>query len=147
MSCRSTTPLGISNRRYPAAIDTAQELRIAGYDVRIVTPARFVATKLEAFHGRGGNDFPTSHDLEDIIALADGRPEIVDDVQAAHEQVRAYIASEISTLLGAPDFVEALPGFPLPDAASQARLSIVEGRLLARARLGAGRSIDAPDAP
>jgi len=41
--------LGFSNRWYPAAIGTAQSLRIAGHDVRVVTPALFVATKLEAF--------------------------------------------------------------------------------------------------
>ena len=48
--------LGFSNRWYPAAIETAQVQAIAGYDVRIVTPALFIATKLEAFHGRGAND-------------------------------------------------------------------------------------------
>ena len=47
--------LGFSNRWYPMAIDTAQHLDIAGHRVRIVTPALFIATKLEAFHGRGGN--------------------------------------------------------------------------------------------
>jgi hypothetical protein len=61
--------LGFSNRWYPAAIETAQILDIAGLDVRVVTPALVIATKLEAFHGRGGNDIFASHDLEDIIAV------------------------------------------------------------------------------
>ena len=65
--------LGFSNRWYPMAIDTAQHLDIAGHRVRIVTPALFIATKLEAFHGRGGDDVFASHDLEDIIAVVDGR--------------------------------------------------------------------------
>lgn len=69
--------LGFSNRWYPTAIETAQTLSIAGHDVRVVTPALFVATKLEAFHGRGRDDIFASHDLEDIIAVVDGRPEIV----------------------------------------------------------------------
>jgi hypothetical protein len=47
------TVLGFSNRWYPAAIETAQTFHIAGHDVRVVTPALFIATKLEAFHGRG----------------------------------------------------------------------------------------------
>jgi len=64
--------LGFSNRWYPTAIETAQTLRIAGHEVRVVTPALFVATKLEAFHGRGGDDVVASHDLEDIIAVVDG---------------------------------------------------------------------------
>ena len=43
----------------------------------------FIATKLEAFHGRGGGDIVASHNLEDIIAVAEGRPEIVGEVAAA----------------------------------------------------------------
>jgi hypothetical protein len=64
--------LGFSNRWYPRAIETAQTLDIAGHNIRVVTPALFVATKLEAFHGRGGDDVSASHDLEDIIAVVDG---------------------------------------------------------------------------
>lgn len=121
--------LGFSNRWYPAAIESAQVQRIAGHDVRVVTPALFLATKLEAFHGRGRGDIFASHDIEDIVTVIDGRPEIVADVSAAASAVRAYIADEIRTLLGASDFLEALAGFLLPDAASQARRGLVEKRL------------------
>ena len=121
--------LGFSNRWYPAAIETAQVLRIAGHDVRIVTPGLFVATKLEAFHGRGGDDLVASHDLEDIIAVVDGRAEIVDDVAAAADDVRAYIGAEIRALLDNRDFTEALAGFLLSDPASQARRALLESRL------------------
>ena len=69
--------LGFSNRWYPDAIETASTIDVAGHFVRIVTPALFIATKLEAFRGRGGGDAFASHDLEDIIAVIDGRPDIV----------------------------------------------------------------------
>ena len=122
--------LGFSNRRwYPTAIATAPTLQISGHDVRVVTPVLFIATKLEAFHGRGGDDVIASHDLEDIIAVVDGRPEIVGDVAAASDDVRAYIGDEIGALLHNRDFTEALAGFLLPDPASQARRSLLEGRL------------------
>lgn len=126
--------LGFSNRWYPMAIETAQRFDIAGHSARIVTPPLFIATKLEAFHGRGGDDVFGSHDLEDIITVVDGRPAIVDDVGAADREVRAYIAAEIGSLLKNPDFTEALAGFLLPDAASQARRSILEQRLVALSR-------------
>jgi hypothetical protein len=126
--------LGFSNRWYPMAIDTAQRVDIAGYRTRIVTPALFIATKLEAFHGRGYDDVFASHDLEDIVTVVDGRPEIVNDVAVSDKQVRAYISAEIRSLLDNPDFVEALAGFLLPDAASQARRTILEQRLEALAR-------------
>lgn len=115
------TVLSFSNRWYPTAIDTAETFHTAGHDVRVVTPALFIATKLEAFHGRGGNDVVASHDLEDIIAVVDGRPEIVDD--GAGADVRGYIGTEIRALLDDPNFIEALGGFLLPDAASHGRRS------------------------
>jgi hypothetical protein len=123
--------LGFSNRWYPAAIETAQTLQIAGHEVRVVTPALFIATKLDAFHGRGGGDIVASHDLEDIIAVVDGRPEIGSDVAAAGADVRDYIGKEIRALLDDPNVVEALGGFLLPDVASQGRRSRLETRLRA----------------
>ncbi len=136
--------LGFSNRWYPTAINTAQRLDVAGHGVRIVAPALFIATKLEAFYGRGADDIFASHDLEDIVAVVDGRPEIVDDVAAADEQVRGYIASEIRLLLDDPNFVEALPGFLFPDAASQARRDILERRLGALSGVARTRTASAP---
>jgi hypothetical protein len=121
--------LGFSNRWYPAAVDTALVHRIAGHDVRVVTPALFLATKLEAFRGRGGGDMYASHDLEDIVTVIDGRPEIIADVGAAGADVRAAIASDVRSLLDDADFREALAGFLMPDAASQARRGLVEERL------------------
>ena len=126
--------LGFSNRWYPAAIITAQMRRIAGHNVRIVTPPLFIATKLEAFHGRGANDVFASHDLEDIVTLVDGRPEIVQEVRGADPAVRAYLAVEIRALLDNADFLEALPGFLLPDVGSQARRGLLKERLRALCR-------------
>jgi hypothetical protein len=54
---------------------------------------------------------------------------IVDDVAAASDDVRAYIGTEIRALLDNRDFTEALASFLLPDPASQARRSLLEGRL------------------
>ena len=121
--------LGFSNRWYPMAVQTADTLNIAGHTLRVVAPALFIATKLEAFHGRGSGDVRASHDLEDIIAVVDGRPEIVNDVAAADTAVRGYIADEIRTLIGDAEFLEALAGFLLPDRASQARRGLLENRL------------------
>jgi hypothetical protein len=127
--------LGFSNRWYATAIETAQTLDIAGHEVQVVTPALFVATKLEAFHGRGDDDVVTSHDLEDIIAVIDGRQELASEVAAAPTDVRDYVASELRALLEDRDFVEALGGFLLPDPASQERRGLLERRLRSLAAL------------
>lgn len=127
--------LGFANKWYSPAIQAAQTVWIAGSAVRIVTPPYFVATKLEAFHGRGTHDVAMSHDLEDIITVVDGRSELVGEIKSADSALRSYVGSEIGKLLTSSDFVDALSGFLLPDAASQARHSLLVERLKAIAAL------------
>jgi hypothetical protein len=89
----------------------------------------FLATKLEAFRGRGGGDLLASHDLEDIITVIDGRHELLDDVRASASQLRSYIAHEIGVLLQNSEFNQALPGHLAGDETSQARVPLIKGRL------------------
>jgi hypothetical protein len=87
--------------------------------VRVVTGVYFCATKLEAFAGRGKRDYQSSHDLENLIAVVDGRAGLVKEIRAGSDEVRTYIASDIAKLLGTPAFLDALPGYVLPDQASR----------------------------
>jgi hypothetical protein len=57
-----------------------------------------------------------------VIARQKPTPETLGDV-------RTYIAAEIAELLATPAFVDAIPGYLLPDQASQARVSILLERL------------------
>ncbi len=76
-----------------------------------------------------------SHDMEDIIAVVDGRAELLAELSATEPTVRAYVASNLRTFLASPDFVDALPGHLPGDAASQARLPLLQDRLEHIARL------------
>ncbi|MGC1646780.1 MAG: hypothetical protein WA741_13195 [Candidatus Sulfotelmatobacter sp.] len=49
--------LGFGNTWYRPAPENAQSATVGEYRVRLITAPYFVATKLEAFHGRGKNDF------------------------------------------------------------------------------------------
>jgi hypothetical protein len=120
---------GFSSRWYRLAWDTAERRRVAGHEIRVVTAVMFVATKLEAFDDRGDGDYQASHDLEDVVAVVDGRPELVDEIRAAPAPVRAYLAARIGELLGDAGFVDALAGHLPGDEASQDRLPIVVDRL------------------
>jgi predicted nucleotidyltransferase len=71
--------LGFSNRWYREAFAHAVHTVVEGVTIRVVTAPFFLATKLEAFRTRGREDFMASHDLEDIIALVDGRSELVEE--------------------------------------------------------------------
>lgn len=111
-------------------MDAAQEREIdAGLRIRVVAPVYFCATKLEAFAGRGKGDFQSSHDLEDLVAVIDGREELPGELQAAEGTVRRFIATETQKLLNARAFLDALPGYLLPDPASQARMRPLIERL------------------
>lgn len=129
--------LGFSNSWYLPAIASAEPVTIAGLQPRLVAPPYFLATKLEAFHGRGHADVVTSSDLEDIVMVVDGRPQLLDEVARADQPVRQFIASEVGDLMRNRRFTDSLAGFLHPDRASQARRSLLAERLKAIAALGA----------
>ncbi|EIF42664.1 hypothetical protein DOK_12581 [gamma proteobacterium BDW918] len=94
------TVLGFGNRWYQAAMETATPYELTpDLTIKLVTPVYFLATKLEAFKGRGNGDALGSRDIEDILHLVDGRPELVAEVQMAPTEVRAYFAQELAALL------------------------------------------------
>jgi predicted nucleotidyltransferase len=121
--------LGFSNIWYGPALEHAQRVRIQGTEIRLITAPYFVATKLEAFYGRGQNDFRMSHDLEDIVTVIDGRAELAGEIRAAPADLQEYLRREFAALLSNRDFLDALPGHLLPDAASQQRLGLVMKRM------------------
>jgi hypothetical protein len=87
--------------------------------------------KLEAFHDRGREDLYLSKDLEDIVTLVDGRPELAGELALADLELRTYVAAELTRLLADPTFQEALPAFLSGDPGSQARLPLLR-QVLAR---------------
>jgi hypothetical protein len=56
----------------------------------------FFASKLEASDDRGKNDYLGSRDLEDVVAVVDGRQERVAEIKAAQGDVRSYLGKEIA---------------------------------------------------
>jgi predicted nucleotidyltransferase len=58
-----------------------------------------LAAKLEAFTDRGEREFPVSDDLEDIVALLDGRLHIEAEVAETDPEMRLYIAAAMRRLL------------------------------------------------
>jgi hypothetical protein len=82
--------LGFSSRWQAESLPHAVERTLLpGVTIRAVPPTYLLATKLEAFASRGRGDFLASADFADIVALIDGREEIVPEVAAADAPVRA----------------------------------------------------------
>lgn len=81
--------LGFSNLWYKDAQNNAVSKNLNDSQIiKVISAPYFLATKLEAFKDRGKQDFLLSHDLEDIIAVIDGRPEIVDDVSSTLQNLK-----------------------------------------------------------
>ncbi len=80
---------------------------------------------------RGKGDYMMSHDMEDIVAVLDGRPEIVEEVRQCDEKLKDHLGQRLADLLRDDRFLEALPGHMPGDPGSQARVPIVIERLRA----------------
>jgi hypothetical protein len=70
-----------------------------------------------------------------VIAVIDGRPDIVDDVAQAPAALRAAIAAKFGELLARPNVADVVAAQLLPDAESQDRLPLVLARIEAMAAL------------
>lgn len=129
--------LGFSNRWYKDAQNNAINKNLNDFKtIKVISAPYFLATKLEAFKDRGKQDYLLSHDLEDIIAVIDGRPEIVDDVSNSEHNLKEYLSTEFNILINNPKFMQALPGHLNYSSESEERKKIVEGRLNAIIDLG-----------
>lgn len=122
--------IGFTNRWYSDAITHARRINLdSGPPIRVVSAPHFIATKLEAFFGRGEGDYMASHDLEDIIAVVEGRDALLDEIRTSPLPLRTYLGDTFRTLLQNDAFVDALPGHLPGDEASQQRLPLLLERL------------------
>ncbi|MES9827416.1 MAG: hypothetical protein ABW201_04050 [Candidatus Thiodiazotropha sp.] len=122
--------LGFGNRWYESALKHAEVTTLpSGRNIRMVTAPYFLSTKMEAFDGRGRGDYLLSHDIEDMIAVVDGRPEIINEVQTADQELIENVRARFAQLLSDTRFIAALSGHMPGDQASQARVGLVIDRI------------------
>lgn len=104
--------LGFSNRWYASAFRARQRVQLPdGSTLYCIDGPHFLATKLEAFEGRGAGDFMMSHDLEDLVRVVDGRSGLVGEVAIVDAQLRSHVARGIQALLEDSHFMQAIPGY------------------------------------
>lgn len=122
--------LGFENRWQREAFPHSAEVELpSGTWIRAVPPPFLLATKLEAYLGRGRGDLLGSRDLADIVALVDGREELMAEVRIAPDGLKEYLASTLEALLENERFSDGVQAQLLPDAASQDRAELVIARL------------------
>ena len=118
-----TRILGFGNQWYAPASQNADSIQLpSGRQIRMVSAPYFLITKLEAFDGRGNGDYLMSHDIEDIIAVLDGRPSLIAEVKHAPPELVQELAKRFRSLLQDRQFIDAVSGHMPTDAMSQARV-------------------------
>ncbi|MGJ7581507.1 hypothetical protein ACSFA3_15100 [Variovorax sp. RHLX14] len=127
----STNVLGHSvNRWYEITVASAKKHALpSGREILVVSAPLFLATKLEAFHGRGNGDYLGSTDMEDIVNVIDGRPELIDEIQSCPSEVKEFLENEFDRLLADASFTDQLSGHLPGDTASQRRVPLIIKRL------------------
>jgi len=131
-----TKILGFGNQWYDPAAKHAMPVTLpSGKTINMVSAAYFLVTKLEAFEGRGAGDFLASHDIEDIVAVLDGRKEIIEEVKLEEPELIHELSKRFNALLREQRFIDAVSGHMPVDETSQARIAIVLNRMQELARL------------
>lgn len=99
--------IGFNNKWYPRGYEFAKSHTFEdGQKIRILTAPYFIATKLEAFKGRGNGDGRLSHDFEDIVFVLENRISLWDEIKSADEEIKDYLVSEFSALIESPYIYE-----------------------------------------
>jgi predicted nucleotidyltransferase len=128
------TILGFSNRWYKDAVKTADDYQLTdNIKIRLIKPVHFVATKLDAYLGRGNGDPMASHDIEDILNLFDGSPELLSELALAPVELRFFIAEQITSLLNNHNFEYAVQSCAMGDSS---REHLIFDKLEASCQLG-----------
>ena len=70
----------------------------------------YLATKIEAFHGRERDDFMGSQDMEDLVAVVNGRDTLLEEIRRTHPALRRHLGHEFSRFLKDSRFQDSLDG-------------------------------------
>ena len=123
MPCDSSV-LGFSNRWYRSGIANSIHYQLpSGRQILIFSTPYLLASKIEAFTGRGRGNFYFSSDIEDIVALLDGRSSLFEEVQQADEEVKAFLSEWFRAELA--NLCEIAPAFLSPVAKISGRTRLL----------------------
>lgn len=87
--------LGFTNIWYESALRHASTITLPnGRSIRVVTAPFFLGMKMEAFRGRGKMDFQASHDLEDFVAVTEGRDTLLQEIAESPQELRAILPKQ-----------------------------------------------------
>lgn len=99
--------IGFTNRWYHAALSYKEKRALPnGKEIFVFSAPYYIATKIEAVKGRGGNDWRSSHDFEDIIYIMNYTPDFVEQLKMVNPELKQYYIDEFIAILARPNIKE-----------------------------------------
>lgn len=124
------TILTFGSRWYDVAFESSTRYELpSGMTLRLISPPLFICTKIDAFRSRGASNDAESQDIEDVITVIDGRPELCVEIEASRAEVGFFIAEEFRQLLADTNFVSNIEWHLPLGAGGTSRVPIVESRM------------------
>lgn len=117
-----------ANRWFEPGFNSIQEIPIDDIFIKILPLSYFLASKFEAFHGRGSVDPRTSKDFEDITYVLNNTLEIKEKLAMLNDDVKEYLKAEFTELLKNESLQEAMLG-NLDSSTQTERLNIINKKL------------------
>jgi predicted nucleotidyltransferase len=103
--------LGFNNRWYADGMANTRTAELPdGQEIEIFSVSYLLASKIEAFQDRGRGDFMGSRDMEDIITVLDGCPDVKEEIGKAPKVVRYFLTQRFKEFLGDSRFIDSLQG-------------------------------------
>lgn len=126
--------LGFSNTWFVGGLENATYHPLPnGIRIKVFAAPWFLAAKLQAYQGRGNGDVLMSNDIEDIIALVDGREELSGEMKQAPNALQKFVSEQLSELLRLRAFQDVIQS----TAQTPDRETLIHDRLNAMITFGA----------
>jgi predicted nucleotidyltransferase len=101
--------IGFSNQWYQQGIKHKITKTLPnGIEIFMFNPVYFVASKLAAHKGRGGNDLRQSHDFEDIIYILENYSGLLKDILQSNKKLQQYLKISFDELLQNDNITEGI---------------------------------------
>jgi len=103
--------LGFSNDWYEKSMKNTKSFILPSKTkIKILDPCYFLATKFEAYSGRGNDDPMSSKDIEDILNVIAGRSTIIEEIYSSEQDIQNYLSEQFSKLISHNDWQYVLQG-------------------------------------
>ncbi|MCO8089578.1 hypothetical protein [Acinetobacter indicus] len=103
--------LGFTNYWYEKSMKHTNEYILpSNTKIKILDACYFLATKFEAYQGRGNNDPMSSKDIEDILNVVAGRSTIIGEIYDAEPELQDYLGNQFAKLISHADWQYVLQG-------------------------------------